>query len=118
MKKKQVIKMELKCDECGGRIVRKKVDYLFLGENLGKFDAKVCAKCGETLFEEDASRKITEVAKAKGLWNLSAKAKVGKVGGSIAVTINKKIAEFIKLKKGEEVRVYPENKNRIVIETI
>ena len=85
--------MELKCDGCGGRIARKKADYFFIGENLGKFDAEVCAKCGETLFDEGASRKITEVAKARGRWNLSAKAKV-------AVTINKKIAEFIKLKRG------------------
>lgn len=110
--------MELKCDECGGSIVRKKVDYLFVGENLGKFDAEVCSKCSETLFSEYASKSITEAAKRRGLWNLSAKAKVGKVGGSIAITINKKIADFIQLKKGEEVTVYPENKRRIVIETV
>ena len=107
-----------KCDECGGSVERKRVDYLFLGENLGKFDAEVCTKCGEMLFDEDASKKITEAAKEKGLWDLSAKAKVGKVGGSIAVTIGKKIAEFTGLKKGEDVRVYPESRNRIVIETI
>lgn len=107
-----------RCDECGGKVERKKVDYFFLGENLGKFEAEVCSKCGETLFAEDASRKITEATKAKGLWNLSAKAKVGKVGSSIAVTINKKIAEFVDLKKGEEVRIFPEGRNRIVIETI
>ena len=106
-----------KCDECMGHIERKKIDYFFLGENLGKFDAEVCTKCGETLFDEEVSGKITEAAKAKGLWNLSAKAKVGKVGGSIAVTIGKKIAEFAGLKKGEEVRIYPESRNRIVIET-
>ena len=31
-----------KCEECGGKLEKKKIDYLYLGENLGKFDAEVC----------------------------------------------------------------------------
>ena len=104
------------CEECGGEIKEKIIDYFFLGENLGKFKAEVCIKCGEQIFDEETSKKITEIAKERDLFGLSAKTKVNLLGNSIAITINKKIANFLKLKKGEEVTVYPENKHRIIIE--
>lgn len=47
-----------------------------------------------------------------------ARTKIGQVGNSIDVKINKKLAQFAGFKKGEEVRVYPEGKNKLVIETI
>ncbi len=58
----------------------------------------------------------TEIAKKRGLWGLASKAKVNQVGNSIAVTIASKIAKFTNLKKGEEVRVYPENRHRLIVE--
>lgn len=42
-----------KCEECNGNIIRKKVGYIYLGENLGKFDAEVCEKYREIVFDED-----------------------------------------------------------------
>jgi len=105
------------CEECGGRIVKKKVDYLFLGENLGKFQVEVCSKCGEKVFDEDVAKKISTIAKKKGLYGLAVKSKVNQLGNSIAVTIASRIAKFTNLKKGEEVRVYPESKHRLIIET-
>lgn len=106
-----------RCEECGGNVTRKKIDYIYMGENLGKFAAEICAKCNEQIFDEETFQKIETLAKSKGLWGLAAKSKVSQIGNSIAVTINKKIAGFVNLKKGEEVRVYPESKNRIIIET-
>ncbi len=103
------------CEECGGKIKHKKVDYMLLGENLGKFPAEVCQKCGEVVFDEEVSEKIDEIAKKKGLWGLQARTRVGKIGNSFNVIINSKIAKFLNLKKGEEVTVYPENKNKIII---
>ena len=47
---------------------------------------------------------------------MSTHTKINKVGTSIAVTINKKISEFMKLKKGEDVFVYPESKNKLIVE--
>ena len=44
--------MRIKCDECGGKIVKKKVDYSVFGVSLGKFPAEVCAKCNETCFDD------------------------------------------------------------------
>lgn len=105
-----------KCEECGGKIVKKKVDYIFLGENLGKFEAEICCKCGEQVFDEDVTKKISIIAKKKGLYGLAAKSKINQVGNSVAVTIASKIAKFANLKKGEEVRVYPENRHRLIVE--
>ena len=106
------------CEECGGKVVKKNVDYIHLGQLIGKFDAEVCMQCGEKVFNEEVFDKIEQIIRKKGLWGLAAKAKVNKLGNSVAITINKKIADFVNLKKGEEVRVYPEDKHRIVIETL
>ena len=105
------------CEECRGKIIHKIVDYILLGENLGKFPAEVCTKCGEQVFDEEVSEKIDIIAKQKGLWGLQAKTRVGKIGNSFNVLINSKIAKFLELKKGEEVVVYPESKNKLVIST-
>jgi len=96
--------------------MKKKVDYSLFGVSLGKFPAEVCAKCGETCFDEETSRKMTKIAKEKGLWNLETKTKVGKVGDALDVRFNKRLIEFLNLKKGEEVTIYPESKNKVIIE--
>ncbi len=111
--------MNEKCYLCGkGELVKRKVDVRPYGISIGKFDASVCGACGETFFSEQASDKIDAVAKKKGLFGLESRTKIGQVGNSIDVKISKKIAEFAQLKKGGEVRVYPEGRNRIIIESI
>lgn len=103
------------CEECGGKIIHKEVDYLLLGQNLGKFPADVCTKCDEQVFDEEVSGKIGITAKQKGLWGLQAKTKAGKTGNSFNILINSKIAKFLELKKGEDVTLYPEAKDKLVI---
>lgn len=103
-----------RCD-CGGRMIKKKIDFSMYGTNLGKFEAEVCQKCGEELFSEEVSRQIDEVAKRKGLWGLEAHTKVGKAGDSLIIRINKKIADFCGLKRGEEVTIVPKNKEELDI---
>ncbi|MBI3034870.1 hypothetical protein HYY71_00975, partial [Candidatus Woesearchaeota archaeon] len=44
-----------------------------------------------------------------------AKTKVGKVGTTLDIRLPKKIINFLKLKKGEEITIYPETKNKLVI---
>ncbi|MEK6907132.1 MAG: hypothetical protein AABW45_01250 [Nanoarchaeota archaeon] len=104
------------CEECHGKTEKKSVDYMLLGKNLGKFEAEVCNKCGEQVFNEDVSEKIEKRAKELGLWGLQARVKVNKVGNSIAVTVTKPISEFLNLKKGKNVLIYPEDKHRLIIE--
>ena len=104
------------CEECNGKIEKKQVEYILLGKNLGKFNAEVCSKCGEEVFNEDVSDKIEKKAKELGLWGLQAKVKVNQVGNSIAVTVTKPISKFLNLKKGNDVLIYPEDKNRLIVE--
>lgn len=104
------------CEECGGKIAKKTVDYFFLGETLGKFPAEVCQACGEQVFDEEITQQIAVVAKQKGLWGLNERAKINQIGGSVGITIGKKIAEFLHLQKGGEVILYPENRKRLVIQ--
>ena len=104
------------CEECDGRVIHKEVDYIFLGENLGKFPAEVCTECGEEVFDEEITKRISQIAKKKKLWGMNARATVNQVGGSVGITIAKNIAQFLKLKKGEEVILYPENKKRLIVE--
>ncbi len=104
-----------KCDECGGKLVGKNVDFSLFGVNLGKFPAEVCSKCGEEVFTEETSARIDEITRKKELYGLAASTKVGKAGDSLDIRINKKIAQFVNLQKGQTVMVHPEGKNRIVI---
>ena len=59
-----------------GNYEKKKVPYIFLGENIGTFEGLVCRHCGETLFEATSSDKIEAEVKKRGLWGLRARTKV------------------------------------------
>jgi len=108
--------MTKKCYICEkGSLTKKKVDYKLYGVSIGKFDAEVCGKCGEAFFDEDVSKKMTEIAKEKGLWGLQTKTKVGQAGTTLDIRLPKKIIDFLNLKKGKEVEIYPEGKDKLVI---
>lgn len=104
------------CEECGGKIVEKKVPFSLYGQELGQFPAEVCSKCGEEVFDEEVSEEIDRVAQQRGLWGLEAQTKITKIGSSFAVIIGKKIAEFAGFEQGMPVHVHPESKGKIVIE--
>ena len=106
----------IKCEECGGKIIHKKVDFRMYGISLGKFQAQVCTKCGEEVFTEEVSDEIEAITKKKGLYGLEARTKIGVAGNCLDVRIGKKLAKFLGLKKGEEVTTYPESKDKLVIE--
>ena len=106
----------MKCSECGGKIVKKKVDFSVYGISLGKFEAEVCQKCGEELFSEEVSDQIDEAAKKRGLWGLESRTRVGIAGDGLVIRVNKRIAQFMGLRKGEEVTLIPESKHLLKIE--
>lgn len=94
---------------------RKKIPYSIGGVKLGVFEADVCS-CGEVFFTEKSSDAIDGKAKESGLWGLEKRGKVGYSGNSLIIRIPKKVAEFMNLKKGGDIRVRPEGKRRLVIE--
>ncbi|MBS3137911.1 hypothetical protein J4232_05740 [Candidatus Woesearchaeota archaeon] len=105
-----------KCDECNKGIVeKKKVDYEVLGVNLGKFDAFVCANCGETIFDGKTMVEIEKKAKQQGVWGIAAKTTIGTSGNSLDVKIPKVIIEFLNIKKGQQVIIEPLDKKRFQV---
>ena len=109
----------MKCVTCEkAEMVKKKVEYLSLGQSLGWFDALVCPKCNETLFEGSVSLQIEQKAKALGLWGLARKSRVGTSGTSLDIKLPKQIAEFLGIKKGQEIIIEPRTKNKIEITVV
>ena len=105
----------MKCVICGGKTTRKTVEYKEFGISQGNFSADLCKKCGERYFDEETAARIQEKSKQLGLFGLAKKAKVAEIGNSIAIRIPKEIAEFLKLKKGKEVTIFPESKHGLHI---
>lgn len=105
----------MKCIICNGETIKKNIGYKEFGVTLGNFKADVCKKCGEAYFDEETAAKIQEKSKQLGLFGLTKKAKVAEIGNSIAIRIPKEIAEFLNIKKGKEVTIFPEGKNGLHI---
>ena len=106
----------MKCVMCDkGTLKEKTVDYKEFGVSLGKYRGKVCTNCGEVFFDSETAKKIQAKSKEMGLFGLAKKTKVAKVGNSLAIRIPKEIAEFIKLKKEEEVRIVPKSQSELII---
>ncbi len=106
----------MSCPLCDGKMKTTKAEYSYYDMLLGKFDAEVCQKCGEVFFTEEASDQIDSIAKERGHWGLERKSKISYSGNSLIVRIPKEIARFMHLEKGEEIRIRPEGRKRLVVE--
>ncbi len=65
--------MEMKCDECGGKIERKIRPYVFAGQTIGEYPMRECDKCHEVLIEGPVSAEIEQELKKRNLWGLRRK---------------------------------------------
>ena len=101
---------------CNGELKEELAEHKEFGISLGKYKGNVCANCGEVFFDSATAKKIQAKSKEFGLFGLAKKTKVAKVGNSLAIRIPKEIADFLKLKKEEEVRIMPKSQKELVIE--
>ena len=109
--------MTEKCYICEkGSLKKQKVDFLLYNENIGRFEAEVCDNCGERFFSEEISARIDKKSKELGLWGLEAHTNVGAAGNSLDIRLNKNIAKFLGVKKGSLINIYPESKNKLIVE--
>ena len=107
----------MKCPVCNmGDLEKKRVKEEQLGVYLGEYEGLECNCCKESFFDEETTKKILEKSKEKGIFGLEAKTKVSRSGNSLAIRIPKKIAEFLHLKEGKEVRISP-RENKLIIES-
>ncbi|MFA4886986.1 MAG: AbrB/MazE/SpoVT family DNA-binding domain-containing protein [Candidatus Nanoarchaeia archaeon] len=106
----------MKCALCEGGLKEETIEYKEFGVSLGKFLGKRCVSCGEVFFGGEVVEKIQKKSKELGLFGLAKKARIAQLGNSIAVRIPKELAEFLHLKKEDEVRISPFGKKGLLIE--
>ncbi len=107
----------MKCPVCEkGNLAKGRIREIMFGVDLGEFSAMVCNKCSESFTDEATTRLIEEAAKKKGIWGLGKTTKIAKAGNSMVVRVPKQIAEFLKMKVGQEAFVHPD-KDKLVIES-
>ncbi len=108
-----------KCDECGkGHVREEKIDYVLLGQSLGKFTALVCSNCKETIFSGETFDLIERKARELRIWGIAAKTRIGTSGNALDVKFPKPIVEFMHLEKGQEVLIEPIDENTVQIAVV
>ena len=107
-----------KCPICNkGELKKGRIKEIMFGVDLGEFPAIVCSMCKESFTDAKTTKQIEEAAKKKGIWGLRKRTKVAQVGNSLAIRIPKDIADFIGLKKEDEVVITPAGKKGISVMT-
>lgn len=109
----------VRCPVCEkGTLHKGTVKETLFGIELGEFEGEICDKCNETFLAEAAMKEIETKAKSIGLWGLSKKVKIVRTGNSLSIRIPAQIARYLKLKEGEEVVLYPEGPEKIIVDIV
>ncbi len=101
---------------CYSKVKQGKVREEYLGNFLGEYQGWVCTKCGETLLDSESVRKAQQKAKELGIFGLSERTAIAKSGNSLVVRIKKTLANYLDITAGKQVFLYPEGKNKLVVE--
>ena len=102
---------------CNKGVLKKgKFHEEMFGVSLGEYDAEICDKCGEAFFTMAVMGEMEAKAKELGVWGLAKNLKVVKSGNSLSVRIPAKVAKYLNIKEGENVVLYPQGKNKFVVE--
>lgn len=105
---------------CGAKVEKIKTDMeLFDGDIVLKdVDAYYCPKCKEEILTTDqlssAREKLTGVLPNFEAFSL--RKKITQLGNSLSIPISKELADFMHLRKGEEVRIVVKNRNRLIVD--
>ncbi|MEW5937081.1 MAG: AbrB/MazE/SpoVT family DNA-binding domain-containing protein [Candidatus Thermoplasmatota archaeon] len=106
-----------RCPICGkGKLQIGEIEEEMFGVSLGAYSAEICDECGETFLDQDAMQEIERKAKTLGVWGLAKSAKITKSGNSLSVRIPARIAQFLGLKEGKDIILYPDGKRKIILE--
>lgn len=106
-----------KCPICGsGELKKGEIEEEMFGISLGRYNAEICDKCGESFIDEVTMRAIEQRAKELGIWGIGKKIKVVRSGDSLAIRIPGDIAKLFNLHEGKEVFLYPEGTTKLTLE--
>ena len=117
------------CPICEGKIEERKIQLsLFNGKiQINPITAFECKKCNEVFIDEDESKRIDRITRLEPYHSqieemrkhqFRLRRKIGLSGRTLIVRIPKDIQKIISFKEGEEIEIYPEGKNKIIIEKI
>ncbi len=107
------------CPLCEKGILKKKiVPYTVYGFKLGDFPAEACSSCGEPWFREEIAKRIEVEEKKRGLFGLAQKSRISYAGNSLIIRIPAALAQFLHIKREEEIIIHPEGERKIGIELI
>lgn len=108
----------MECPTCDGKMRMLKKEFSVYDVSLGKFDAEYCEKCDETFYTEESTDEIERIAKEMGLWGLERTSKISYSGNSLIVRIPEDIKKAMKLEKGNDIKIHPEGKKRLVVDIV
>lgn len=105
---------------CGTTLKKIKTEMeLFGGDVMVKnVDAFWCPNCKEELMDSGqisaAKEKVREIAPHFEAFSI--RKRIAKVGNSLSVPLSKEIVEFLRLKRGEEVRITIKDRQRLIVD--
>lgn len=105
---------------CGTRVEKIKTNMELFdgGIILRDVDAYYCPKCKEEILTTNqlssAREKLKEILPNFEAFSL--RKKITQLGNSLSIPISKELAEFMHLRKGEEVRIVVKNRNRLIVD--
>ena len=108
----------MKC-VCGAKMDKIKTEMDFFDGKVIVRDVNAfyCPKCKEELFDSKEGDKIFgEVSKLNIVQAFKSRKKITKVGNSFAIPVSKEIADYMQMKKGEDVQIKVENQKRLVVD--
>nr|MDO8116838.1 YgiT-type zinc finger protein [Candidatus Sigynarchaeota archaeon] len=108
----------IKCPECNGDLEQSEHDVEIFGRIIGNFKCEICKVCGSTFLDDDVMQQVEEKTKEMKIFGLEKMSKVGSSGNSLIIRINKVLAEYLQLNENSNVRVYPIDKRRFIVEKI
>lgn len=97
-------KIKTEMDFFEGRVVLKDVNAFY------------CPACKEEFFDSKEGDSISEViSKMHVPEQFESRKKIAKVGNSFAIPISKEIADYMQIKKGEEVNIKVQSRKRLLL---
>lgn len=102
--------------KCGGRLKRSKTEVEFFGIDFGIQPCEVCTECGAEYLSQELMERIEKEVRKKGLFGLERRGKVTRSGNSLVIRIPKEIAESLGLEKDTDIKIYPAEKKRLIVE--
>jgi len=91
---------------CDGEVVINNVDALY------------CPECNEEIMTTEqaaeAQRKLKETLPSFEAFSISKK--IAQLGNSLTIPVSKELADYMNLKKGQEVRITLKNKHRLILD--